>query len=518
MKPTIRSISWIVFAAEAVWGQTPGAGPKFELADVHLSSKPGNTSGGVLRGSRYDLHNATMVDLIRTANNLDDNRKVVGGPGWMDMDRFEIAAKAPPSTPPETLRLMLQDLLAERFKLAVHKDNRPMSLYVLSLGKGKPKMKEAKQPSAGGDQGCIAVLQNPTAGEVPYNVRACHAVSMDELAARLPGMAGNYVSWPVINQTGLAGLWDFELKWTSRGQVTAAGSSAITMPDAIDKQLGLKLELKPVPLDVIVVDSVNQKPTENAPGVTGNIPPPPPAEFEVASIRASAPDQQQTGSIRNDRLDFRAFSLKALIEIAWDINNDDMLANVPKFAESAKFDIVAKASAPIDVEDLPIMMRALLAERFKLATHSEQRPINTFVLSAVKSKLKKADPANRSGCKTGPGPDGKDPRDATPVNARLITCLNTTMAQLAEAFQTFPGGYIQTSVLNETGIEGAYDFTLNYANVGLIRRSQAAGADPNGAISLFEAVDKQLGLKLEQQKRPAQVLVVDHVEETPTDN
>lgn len=92
------------------------------------------------------------------------------------------------------------------------------------------------------------------------------------------------------------------------------------------------------------------------------------------------------------------------------------------------------------------------------------------------------------------------------------------MAQLAEALQNFGSAYLQTSVLNETGIEGAYDFTLNFATTVVFRRAQAAGADPNGAISLFDAVDQQLGLKLEQQKRPAQVLVVDHVEEKPTDN
>jgi uncharacterized protein (TIGR03435 family) len=339
MMRSIRGIVCVVFAAGALLGQAPGALPKFDIADVHASSKGGNTymSGGVLRAGRYDLHNATMVDLIQVAYSLDDNRKVAGGPGWLDRDRFEIVAKAPPSTSPETLNLMLQDLLADRFKLVVHKDTKPMAVFVLSPGKGKPKMRESKEPDGGSNQGCQTIPQNPAAGEVPYNVRSCHGATMDELAGRLPVWASAYVSGRVINQTGLEGAWDFDLKWTSRARTQEAGSSAITIADAIDKQLGLKLESKSAPMDVIVVDSVNQKPTENPPGVTSNIPPPPPAQFEVASIRASAPDEQQTARIENDRLDFRAFPLKELIRIAWNISSDDKIVNAPKFVDSAKF-------------------------------------------------------------------------------------------------------------------------------------------------------------------------------------
>lgn len=523
MKRAIRHKVCVVFAAGALLGQAPVALPKFDIADVHASPKGENTymSGGLLRGGRYDLHNATMVDLIQVAYGVDDNRKVVGGPGWMDMDRFDIVAKAPPSTSFETVNLMLQDLLADRFKLVVHKDTKPMPVFALSLGKGKPKMKEskeAKESDDGKNQGCLTVLQDRAADEVPYNMRSCYAVTMDELAGLLPRMAGAYLSGrPLINQTGLEGAWDFDFKWTSRAQLTVAGPNAITIAEAIDKQLGLKLESTSLPMAVIVVDSANQKPTENPAGVTSKIPPPP-AEFEVASIRASSPDEQLIERLASGRVDFRAIALKELIKFAWNINSDDRLVDMPKFVDSAKFDIVGKTGPAIDFEDVRVMMRALLAGRFKLATHMEERTINAYVLTAVKPKLKKADPANRSGCNNGPGPDGKDPREANPVNARLETCLNTTMAQLAEALQNFGSGYIQTSVLNETGIEGAYDFTLNFATAVVFRRAQTAGADPNGAISLFEAVNKQLGLKLEQQKRPAQVLVVDHVEEKPTDN
>jgi len=88
-------------------------------------------------------------------------------------------------------------------------------------------------------------------------------------------------------------------------------------------------------------------------------------------------------------------------------------------------------------------------------------------------------------------------------------------------------GYLQTPVLNMTGLEGSYDFSFNFSTIGVFRnatqrRQQGNGspdaADPSGAISLFEALSKQLGLKLEAQKRPLPVLVIDHVDEKPTEN
>src|SRR5262249_17377531 len=97
--------------------------PRFEAADVHLSPPARNpynyASGGVLRGERYELRKATMLDLIKTAWNVDPDT-VFGGPNWLELDRFDIYAKAPLDTLPETVRLMLQALLRERFGLVIH--------------------------------------------------------------------------------------------------------------------------------------------------------------------------------------------------------------------------------------------------------------------------------------------------------------------------------------------------------------------------------------------------------------
>jgi uncharacterized protein (TIGR03435 family) len=540
----IRAFAGMTFVALlsiAVSGQTTGTTPTFEVADVHVRAHTTNPnpfmSGGVLRGGRYDLRNATMVDLITTAYGVDAVT-VLGGPNWLETDRFDVIAKAPPSTSQETVKLMLQALLADRFKLVLHKDTKPMPAYALTVGKGKQKMKEA---SGQGSQACEPQQQPPEPGTIPYAMFSCRSVTMESFAQTLRGMASAYVTSPVTDLTGLKGSWDFDLKWTPRALLAPAGADAITLFDAVDKQLGLKLDLQKIPSPIIVVDSVNQKPTDNPSGLAQSLPPPPPAEFEVADIKPSVPGTNVNGRLQpGGRLDLQGFTLKMLINLAWDINDDEMLAGAPKWLDSTRYNLLAKTSTAvtgtanamqIDIDDLRLMLRALLVERFKLATHYEDRPVSAYTLMAAKPKLTKADPLNRTGWKEGPAPDSKDPRETNTTLSRLVTARNMTMAQFAEDLQRMAPGYIHSPVLDATGIEGAWDFTLSFTPAGLLQGGpgrggdagqQAGGApaaaDPTGGLSLPDAVNKQLGLKLEMHKRPMPVLVIDHVEEKPTDN
>jgi uncharacterized protein (TIGR03435 family) len=185
------------------------------------------------------------------------------------------------------------------------------------------------------------------------------------------------------------------------------------------------------------------------------------------------------------------------------------------------------------------MLKALIVDRFKLATHTEDRPTDAYTLVAARPKMKKADPANRTGFKEGPGPDGKDPRKDTPALGRLVTCQNMSMAQLAEALPRIAPGYFanaSTTVIDATGVEGSFDFTLSFSGAGILNNGNgggrggdappgpanagAAGAasDPGGGMTLFDAMEKQIGIKMEIRKRPMPVLVIDHVEQKPTDN
>jgi uncharacterized protein (TIGR03435 family) len=531
----------IFFLSHAGFGQAPAV---FSVADVHASpyaARP-NMSGGVLRAGRYVVRQANMVDLVRAAYGVEAD-DVLGGPSWLEMDRFDVVAKASPATTPETLQRMLQALLADRFHLVVHRETRPMPAFVLSMGKGKPKLKEA---AARGDSGCQhEPPQPPQPGFVPPSVISCHGVTMEGLAATLHLMAGTYLPSPVTDATGLQGTWDFKLEFTPRPLFTRAGADGITVFDAVDKQLGLKLEAQKVPTTVIVVESVNEKPTPSPPGVTTSLPPPPPAEFEVAVLKRSAPDAEigGTGFQPGGRVDLLGFPLTELIRIAYgsQIDPREGIPGAPKWVNSANYDLVAKSSTianlsptanRLDDEDFARMVRKLLEDRLKLASHFEDRPETAYTLVADKPKLKKADPANRAGCKVEPAP-------ITPGGARLLqaTCRNMTMAQFADRLQSIAPPYCRYAVLDGSGLEGAWDFTLTFIPVparaggGGGRNGSGApasipapsvgapvAAEPTGGMTLFEAVERQLGMKLEMHKRDVPVFVIDHIEEKPVDN
>jgi uncharacterized protein (TIGR03435 family) len=316
---------------------------------------------------------------------------------------------------------------------------------------------------------------------------------------------------------------------------------AVTVIEAVKNQLGMKLESAKVAQKVIVVDSVERTPTPNPPEVARKLPPSD-AQFEVAVINPApprtGPAKRTHGEINGHEAIFRNASMQFLIMLSYDVN-EAKLVDIPPWFLSTHWDITAKApidpaskSPEVDMDDVRPMLRSLLAERFKLKMHNEVRPADGMVLVAAGPKLKKAaDTEIRATCSVGPGPDGKDPRTANPILTGLITCRNISMAEFADRLSTVLSDDFKTPVTDGTGLTGRYDLQLSYtkdmraANAAAARPKAAAPADgpgevsdPNGAISLMDAFQRQLGLKFEQQKRPTQVLVLDHIEETPTEN
>src|SRR5215475_625921 len=287
----VSAVTVLLALAGGAYAQSTGDGPKFDAAEVHLRVRTATgsqgPSGGVLRGGRYDVRNATMVDLISMAYGINNPELVVGGPNWLERDRFDIAAKAPEGTSPENVKLMLQQLLGERFKLVLHKDTKLVPGYVLTTGKGPHKMKEANGPGAG-----CGPTPNQPQGPVPMLTGTCKGVAMEAFAQLLRGLGGPYITSPVTDKTGLKGYWDFDIHFTPRVALALAGSDAITVFDAVEQQLGLKLEPQNVDAAVMVVDSVNRAPSANPSGVAASIPSPPPMEFDVAELKLSAPDVQ----------------------------------------------------------------------------------------------------------------------------------------------------------------------------------------------------------------------------------
>ena len=548
MMITHRVISRLPFAVLLVLSrisvaQAPAAQPKFELSDVHPS--PHVTfpfmDGGNLHGDRYVLHQASVAEMIASAYKTDVTN-VQGGPTWLEMQRFDIQAKAAPGTSEDNLKLMLKSLLADRFHLMIHNGAAPMPAFILAAGKDKPKMKPASSSSDPPNCEGQPPPPNQPPGAIPTIVVFCRNMTMDRFADQLHDMAGGYLTVPVINSTGLDGAWDFDLKWTPRGALDRAGADGISIFDAVDHELGLSLTKQTAPRPVLIVDSVDESPTPNQPDIEKILPPLAPAQFEVAVIRPAKPDAQLTGRIRGGQIDVHGISLRFAINFAWDLNPNDnqLIVNAPPWIDSDRFDILAKISSDpdaqanrppdLDNEQLRQMLQGLLIDRFKMKVHAEDRPINTYTLMSLTPKMTKADPTSRTHCIEGPGPDGKDPRFLTPVLNRLVTCQNITMPQLADQFRMIAGGYIYGSILDETGLKGGWNFTLSFSSVDRVRGADgppgappggapaADTSDPNGALSLFDAVKREIGLKLEKVRRPVPVLVIDHVDEHPTEN
>ena len=138
-------------------------------------------------------------------------------------------------------------------------------------------------------------------------------------------------------------------------------------------------------------------------------------------------------------------------------------------------------------------------DRFKLTVHNEEQSVNVYALTMPKgeTKLKKADPSSRSLCRR---PTSAEISNNPALNLGWV-CQNTTMAQLVAQLRDWAPAYFDHPVIDATGLEGGWDFSLAWTPKGLLLPAGGSGsADPNGGLTVFEAVDKQLGLKLAQQK------------------
>ena len=531
----MRLVGCVLVLAGMMFGQSAD---RFEAADVHVSPHSDNNfnlfmKGPQTRAGRYEIRTATMVDLISAAYGVDGD-KVYGGPNWLELDRYDVTGKVTAGASPDQQKAMLRTLLAERFHLVAHTDSKPMPAYILTASKHV----SLKEADPGAQKGCQGKPRPQGAGPTTPIEVACHGLTGAEIAQNLRDMAGGYLRQPVVDSTGLKGTYDFDLKWTARGQLAAAGADGISVFDAVEKQLGLKLELQKSPLPVVVVEKVDQKPTENAPDIAKILPDVATlTEFEVATVKLTPPEitTQRFQIQQSGRVDIENFDLKFIIQQLWGVS-DDMIVGAPKWLGDVKVTITAKAPStalvngqngpPVDFDTLLEMLKSLVAERFQLQTHMEERPINAYTLVSVKPKMKQADPNGRIRCAEGPAADQKDIRDSRPILGRLLNCQNMTMARFASMLQGLAPGYIHAPVLDGTGLEGSWDFTLSFSTAGQLQSgggrsgegAPADASDPNGAISLPDAIAKQLGLKLEQAKRPVKVLVIDHIELKPIDN
>ncbi len=256
---------------------------EFEAASVKPSSPPFDhffCSGGPGSGDPglFRCENFSLSNLVNWAYELGPNR--LSAPDWMNAMAFDINAKVPKGTTPEQFRIMLQNLLADRFKLAAHHETRESQEYRLVVAKGGPKLKPAKQQSdAGGDDAAAAdapkslgsdgyptFAKGESGTHSSFNGRTRMYEprrTMGSLAAILSGS----LHQTVTDATGLNGEYEIDLYWVLDAAPAAASAddeSGPTLVQALQKELGLRLEKSANGAkDVLVVDHAERVPTGN---------------------------------------------------------------------------------------------------------------------------------------------------------------------------------------------------------------------------------------------------------------
>ena len=279
--------------AQPAWQAAPPApaqpatpAESFEVASVRPNkADDGRVTIGMQPGGRFTATNVPLRLLIRTAYQLQDFQ-VVGGPGWISSERFDAVAKAEGdlapapmlSGAPGRLQVMLQSLLAERFKLAAHRETREMPIYSLVLarddGRLGPRLQksEAECSPPGSSRGRGGPSAPPAAGD---RLRCGMRFGPGQLTGGglpLPQLAATLsqsVQRIVVDRTGLAGNFDYELTWTPDQMPQGPPPPGAPAPPSIDpngpsiftalqEQLGLKLEAERGPVEVLVVDAVER--------------------------------------------------------------------------------------------------------------------------------------------------------------------------------------------------------------------------------------------------------------------
>jgi uncharacterized protein (TIGR03435 family) len=241
----------VSFTASA---QSVTAPLEFEVASVKVnkSGDPGGYGATSLRSGRINFINHRMDELIGWAWKIPIQR--IDGPAWMASDRFDVVAKAPSNTRSDDARLMLRSLLAERFKLVVRRDEKVIPVFALVVGKRGP----ALTPTASTDEAhCLhgRALEGQTHVD-------CTNVTVTDLADVLPDLAPRYIDRPVVDLTGIEGLYDFGLDWTPQPESPDVPAGP-TIFDDLDRKFGLKLEKQNRAMPTLIVNHIERLPTDN---------------------------------------------------------------------------------------------------------------------------------------------------------------------------------------------------------------------------------------------------------------
>jgi uncharacterized protein (TIGR03435 family) len=282
-------------------GQQPDSRLTFEVASIRPAAPQavgrmmmgGGGGPGTPDPGRMRFSNMPLNMLIMRAYNVQSFQ--VSGPSWMNSEHFDVIAKVPDGATKEDAQVMLQNLLADRFKLKLHKESKQAPIYELVVAKSGIRMKEASRtagapaegagrppegPPPRGKDGMLITPRGRVGIQAMRNGRM--RLQGDSLTmARLTEILGMTLGRPVVDRTGLTGAYDVALDFSPEGmgpgpKAALAGGgvnpaegasdpsdSGPTIFTALQEQLGLKLESRKAAVDVLVVDSVEKTPTEN---------------------------------------------------------------------------------------------------------------------------------------------------------------------------------------------------------------------------------------------------------------
>ena len=296
MKASPPYVIVTLFLAVAV-SQSPSAAqqaPAFEVASVK-PSEPGTPAGGIARpvNGMVRASAATLRQLVRYAYDIEPLQRrdpePVGGPEWIDRDRFDIQARGPADLSFPDSRLMMRSLLADRFALRTHTEIRDLTVYYLVMARDDARMGSGLRRSAidcsaysailtATGRGAAAKQAGPqcglSSGGAPAvaaslgitNTRprgalmALGTATMTELLTVIARSPEN--DRRIVDRSGLTGTFDIDLTWVParNGAITADPADVLTIFTAIEEQLGLKLQPARAATDVVVIDAA-QRPT-----------------------------------------------------------------------------------------------------------------------------------------------------------------------------------------------------------------------------------------------------------------
>jgi uncharacterized protein (TIGR03435 family) len=267
-----RALLGISLCLAAAAAQSADGRLEFEVATIKPAAQAdligvyGNIFPMVMRGGpgtprpgEIVFKNASLRSILMSAYSLKQHQ--ISGPQWIQTTGFDIEAKLPHGATKDQVKIMLQNLLTERFKLQAHRETREIPVFALVAAKGGPKLAAAKDPEDGGG----------SFGSWKANARWA---ATNTTTRNIADFLSPLMERPVIDMTGLTAKYDFTLEWTPEYPMVRAASRAPgaeaepsdpapTIFAAVQDQLGLKLEPRKAPVEILIVDRVEKTPTEN---------------------------------------------------------------------------------------------------------------------------------------------------------------------------------------------------------------------------------------------------------------